>query len=229
MTTAQQFEIEVKVLLGSEDRVADFLTQLVLNDPELNQTGETNQLNHYFKPDGDPQALFDTVKDLLSEADQAALRTMLDTYNDFTLRTRDANGAQILAVKAAKSGQDKDHALIRAEGDYSTTATTIDELDAKVLSTGYSYLSKWSRWRRTYQYKDFTVMIDRNAGYGFVAEVELVIDDEAQAQAAKDRILAELETLGFEELSQERIGRMFTHYNEHWPEYYQTDKTFNVE
>ena len=38
-----------------------------------------------------------------------------------------------------------------------------------------------------------------------------------------------MEKLGAEELAQERLERMFTFYNAHWPEYYGTDNVFTIE
>jgi hypothetical protein len=35
--------------------------------------------------------------------------------------------------------------------------------------------------------------------------------------------------LGVEELPQDRLERMFAHYNAHWPEYYGTEKVFVIE
>jgi hypothetical protein len=35
--------------------------------------------------------------------------------------------------------------------------------------------------------------------------------------------------LGVAELSQDRLERMFKFYNENWPEYYGTDRTFIIE
>jgi hypothetical protein len=35
--------------------------------------------------------------------------------------------------------------------------------------------------------------------------------------------------LGVEELLQDRLERMFAHYNEHWQEYYGTDRTFIIQ
>ena len=44
-------------------------------------------------------------------------------------------------------------------------------------------------------------------------------------RAEIDELMAEL---GVEELSQEQLARMFAFYNENWPDYYGTDKTFFV-
>ncbi len=230
MDTAQQYEVEVKVLLGSKATAADFVERLRQADPHLSVKRESSQLNHYFDKSGDSKALFEAVKDLLSDADRVSLKRILDTYENFALRTRLQNGTVLLVVKAAKeSGHDDQHALNRIEGEYEVSCTTIDQLDGLIRSADYHFLSKWSRERTEYDYKDYVVSLDKNAGYGYLAEIEQVVSDEEASVKAKAAVLAELSELGFEELSQERLGRMFTYYNEHWPEYYQTDKTFTVE
>jgi len=35
--------------------------------------------------------------------------------------------------------------------------------------------------------------------------------------------------LGVAELPQDRLARMFDFYNQNWPDYYGTDKTFTIE
>jgi uncharacterized small protein (DUF1192 family) len=62
-----------------------------------------------------------------------------------------------------------------------------------------------------------------------MAEFEKIISDKDQAEATKEAIRNELELLGIEELNQERLERMFAHYNKNWPEYYGTEKTFIIE
>lgn len=226
---ANQFEVEVKTLLGSKEGADAFVAKLKELDGQLKQTGGSNQLNHYFDENGDTQKLSDAVGEFLSDTDRAAFKEIIDQSKSFALRTRDADGKILLVIKAAKGDGDNQHALERLEGEYETTAPDIDILDKAIKSAGYDFLSKWSRNRVEYGYKDYTVTIDKNAGYGYVAELEKVVPDSDEAEKARDEILAELKVLDAEELSQERVGRMFDFYNEHWPEYYQTDKTFTVE
>jgi hypothetical protein len=38
-----------------------------------------------------------------------------------------------------------------------------------------------------------------------------------------------MQELGVDELAQDRLARMFAHYNQNWPDYYGTDKTFTIE
>ncbi len=229
MAENHQIEVEVKVLLGEQSAADAFIQKLTEADPELKQTAETNQLNHYFDEKGDPARLVSEVSGILRPADLSQLQEITSEFDKFTLRTRFEDGVITLVVKAAKAGEDEQHAVTRVEGDYVANVSTIEELDQHVLASGYGYLSKWSRRRKTYRYKDLTVCLDKNAGYGYLAEFERVVRGDEAAEDAKEVILDELAGLGLEELPQDRLGRMFAFYNEHWPEYYQTDKTFIVE
>lgn len=228
MEGSKQFEVEVKTLLGSEKNVQAFLTKLRQADQNLSELRTSDQLNHYFKPGGDTLKLAASLRPHLSDEDFASLSQMLADYKSFALRTRLQNGTVLLVVKAASGDEDDQHALSRAEGEYEVALDSIEALDELIVEAGFDYLSKWSRHREEYRYKDYTVCIDRNAGYGYLAEIEQLVDSETEASEARQAILAELTSLDLEELSQERLGRMFAHYNKHWPEYYQTDKTFTV-
>ena len=73
------------------------------------------------------------------------------------------------------------------------------------------------------------ITIDKNAGYGYLAEFERLVDDRKQVEEAKKDLLNLMDELGVEELSQDRLERMFAHYNRHWAEYYGTDKMFVIE
>ena len=70
--------------------------------------------------------------------------------------------------------------------------------------------------------------LDRNAGYGYVAEFEKMVDEEADVMKARDGVRALMAELGAEELSQDRLERMFAHYNANWQDYYGTDKIFTI-
>jgi hypothetical protein len=71
--------------------------------------------------------------------------------------------------------------------------------------------------------------LDKNAGYGYLAEFERVIDDSELVNSTRDELLAMIESLGYHELDQARLARMFAHYNNNWAEYYGTENVFTVE
>ena len=106
---------------------------------------------------------------------------------------------------------------------------TLAELDALVLSAGFKYQAKWSREREEYLCRGVNVTLDKNAGYGWLAEFERVVDDKAQLASAEAQVRALMQELNVEELPQDRLERMFSFYNEHWQEYYGTERIFMVE
>lgn len=71
--------------------------------------------------------------------------------------------------------------------------------------------------------------MDKNAGYGYLAEFEKIVTDEAEADSVREELDALMAELEVEELDQERLARMFSFYNTNWPDYYGTDKTFTIE
>jgi adenylate cyclase class IV len=108
-------------------------------------------------------------------------------------------------------------------------AMSLEKLDTLVLSAGFEYEAKWSREREEYVCKGTNVTLDKNAGYGWLAEFERVVSDEKELGDAEHSIRNLMQELGVLELKQDRLERMFAFYNAHWPEYYGTEKIFVVE
>jgi adenylate cyclase class IV len=109
------------------------------------------------------------------------------------------------------------------------TSVTLEELDALVQKAGYVYQAKWSRDREEYSYKDINVCLDKNAGYGYLAEFEKMVAEDTELGDARKEIDAIMAELGATELLQDRLARMFDFYNKNWAEYYGTNKTFIIE
>ncbi len=227
MESANKFEVEVKALLENQQIKDEFVTRLRRSDRDLKITKQSGQLNHYFDRNGDPKRLLSAVKPLLSASNFKGLWDIIRSSSRFALRTRKDTNVRLI-VKAAQAGEDEQHAITRLEGDYLATTESIDTLDQLILNSGYNFLSKWSRHRTEYLYKDYTICLDRNAGYGYMVEIEKVVDTQEAIIQARDAIFKELADLDLSELSQERIGRMFDFYNQHWRDYYGTKKTFVV-
>ena len=82
--------------------------------------------------------------------------------------------------------------------------------------------------RGEYATGDLHVCIDRNAGYGYLAEFEKVVQNEQDVDNAHKDLLGIMKKLGADELPQDRLERMFAHYNAHWADYYGTEKTFTI-
>jgi adenylate cyclase class IV len=221
------YEIEIKCLLGHKDRADSLRERLVEVDPDSKLVRSGSQLNHYFEG-GEISFLARKMSDYLSEGQQNEVNKLASEGHDFSVRTRQADDDVILVIKASIDDTTSANGIARREFE-AIVDMTLDELDRVLLAAGYTYQAKWSRDREEYSCRDANICVDRNAGYGYVAELEKVVDEEEHAASARDELRGLLGELGLEELPQDRLERMFAHYNKHWPEYYGTTNIFVVE
>lgn len=221
------YEIEIKSLLGEKARADELIASMCERDPSCERVAQNVQLNHYFVG-GNIKALYEATKHLFSPEAQEKFRMIAERGASFSIRSRQKNDEVLLVVKASMDEGSSANTISRLEFE-EPVSRTLSELDQLILSAGFTYEAKWSREREEYVYKGANVCIDKNAGYGYLAEFEKIIPHDASTDSVRgelDEIMAEL---GVTELPQDRLERMFAHYNEHWPEYYGTDKTFVIE
>jgi hypothetical protein len=75
---------------------------------------------------------------------------------------------------------------------------------------------------------DIDICLDQNAGYGYVAEFETVLAPGEDEVAAEARIRSLMDQLDAHELDQSKLEQMFAHYNQNWPDYYGSSRTFDM-
>lgn len=220
-------EIEIKSLLGDSDKATALKEKMCRLDPMTACISTNKQLNHYFKGD-DVKMLYKKTHHLFDDEAQERFKKIVERGSDFSVRTRQKNEIVLLVVKASLDEGTSANTISRLEFE-EEVGVTLNELDVLVLSAGFVYQAKWSRDREEYSYKGINVSIDRNAGYGYLAEFEKIIDDEKEISNVRNELVAIMDELGAEELPQDRLERMFEHYNKNWSEYYGTNKTFVIE
>ncbi len=221
-------EIEIKSLIGTEEHANAFRNKLALLSPAPILKCKHSQLNHYFTG-GNMQDLFQHVSSSFSSDIQGSLQKILEEGRQHSVRTREADGRVLLVVKASIDDTSSSNGIARMEFEEVPEGLSLDALDALLLASGFSYQAKWSRNREEYQMDDVVVCLDRNAGYGYLAEFEKVVESADEADTAKAMLTELMQRVGAIELPQDRLERMFAFYNEHWPEYYGTDKVFTIE
>lgn len=220
------FEIEIKSLLGEAAVAEALVAKMQERDPGLTKTGKNKQLNHYFTG-GDIQTLFKATEHLFTGEQHDKFQMIATRGSDFSVRTRQKDDQVLLVVKASLDGGTSANTVSRLEFEEMVDCT-LDELDKLLLSAGYTYEAKWSRERMEYAYNGIGVCIDKNAGYGYLAEFETVTDDESSLPEVRAKLVTLMAELGVAELPQDRLSRMFAHYNANWAEYYGTEKTFTI-
>ncbi|MDR3571826.1 MAG: CYTH domain-containing protein [Candidatus Pacebacteria bacterium] len=223
----QSYEVEVKSLLGSEERANELRDALQKIDPACELISKNKQLNHYFEG-GTLEKLAEVVSPHLSALADVKLNEMIGRMSEFSIRSRDKNGTVYLVVKASVGEDSSENGVARIEFEEKMDMS-LEELDQLMLSAGFTYQAKWSREREEYLCKNVNVTLDKNAGYGWLAEFERVVDDQSKVEAARAEVIALMQELGIDELPQARLERMFSFYNAHWQEYYGTDTIFTVE
>ncbi len=228
-TAMNTFEIEIKILLGEETNAKSLIEKIHQHDENTTLINKNSQLNHYFLAEWDFENLTETLKQYIHPDVHQKLHQIIIDGKNHSIRTREIDGKILFVVKASVDDTSSSNGTARIEFEEEITHLTLNAIDQLILDHGFPYQSKWSRDRQEYKYKDYNVCIDKNAGYGYVAEFEKIITDQEQAEATKEEIRKELAFLGIEELDQKRLERMFAHYNKHRPEYYGTEKTFIIE
>lgn len=221
------FEIEIKTLLGEEEKALNLKSRMMELDPACVCTSKNKQLNHYFH-EGDIHELYKQTEHLFTGEQHKKFKTITERGREFSIRTRQRDDEVLLVIKASIDEGTSANTIKRMEFEESV-AIGLDELDELLKAAGYTYLSKWSREREEYEYKGSSVCIDKNGGYGFLAEFEKIIQSETEVPGVRSelkRLMAELEV---EELDQGRLARMFEFYNKNWPDYYGNNNTFVIE
>ena len=221
-----KYEVEIKSLLQTEENAQKLRDKLVKQNIQL--SNKYSQINHYFLNDGDFIKLEEKLLPLFDAEKKDNLKRILEAGKNHSIRTREMNGEVFLVMKASVDDSTSSNGILRMEFE-ERVDISIDELDKILEAAGFGYQAKWSRDREEYEKDDFYITIDRNAGYGYLSEFEIQTEEKEKLSEAKQRILNFMQELKLEELSQDRLERMFKFYNENWRDYYGTENVFNVE
>lgn len=221
------YEVEVKSLLGEKENADALIARMKEVDPSVACVSKNSQLNHYFEG-GDIHQLFLNTAYLFNDAQKEKLKLITDKGSNFSVRTRQKDSEVLLVVKASVDEGTSENTVTRMEFE-EAASVTLEELDTLVQKSGYIYQAKWSRDREEYSYKGINVCLDKNAGYGYLAEFEKMVGEDTELGDARKEIDAIMAELGATELLQDRLARMFDFYNKNWSEYYGTNKTFIIE
>ncbi len=223
------YEVEIKVLLGIEAEKDAFMSQVYSSFPALSHSYSESQRNHYFEW-GSVNGLLEAFTPFITEAEKARLENIRDHAKSFSVRTRGTPTQTIIVVKATVNDETSSNGTARIEWEVDLAPMTLEDMDKKVLEAGFQYQAKWSRAREGYELGNNMVLcLDKNAGYGYLAEFERVIDNPNLVEETRSELLTVIQSLGYEELDQARLARMFDFYNKNWREYYGTENVFTIE
>ncbi len=221
------FEIEIKSLLGGKEKADNLRSKILNKNGKLKS--KNSQLNHYFNFSlSNSSLLKENLSKYIDETKREVFEEMINSGKNISVRTREMDGEVIFVMKASLGDDTSSNGVKRVEFE-SEIEMSLDQLDKILLDSGLTYQAKWSRQREEYEVNNINVCIDKNAGYGYLAEFEKMTDNEEKLDDIKSEILNFMKELEIEELAQDRLERMFKYYNENWQNYYGTDNVFNIE
>lgn len=222
---SHQYEIEIKSLLGGSDKASRLRNKIRKEGGKLVIKGR--QLNHYFIV-SDVSKFKEKLQPYTSEPKKELFEKIINEGNDLSIRTRDTDGEVKLVIKASIGNDTSSNGVSRMEFEDNMNMT-LDELDKLLLDAGLKYQAKWSREREEYKLGDINICLDKNAGYGYLAEFEKVVPNPDLVESVKKDLLETMKKFEVAELHQDRLERMFAYYNDNWQNYYGTEKIFNIE
>jgi adenylate cyclase class IV len=149
-------------------------------------SSEGKQLNHYFNI---PEAvdLKNALARLILDDKKESFEKIVSEGKKLSIRTRqttDKKGEKVVfVIKASVDDDSSSNGVKRIEFE-SVVGITLNALDNILLDAGLTYQAKWSRERQEYVIKDIHICLDKNAGYGYLAEFEKVTTDENDLELA---------------------------------------------
>ena len=221
-----QYEVEIKCLVKDAEQAEHIPEAIRRLGYGLERKAEYNQLNDYYI-DGDIAKLADKLQGVIDEAQRKVLLDIIAEHDTFSVRARQNNDTVLFIVKAA-TGTSANHASQRAELE-TPVKLSLDELKDVITGCGYAVQARWMAHRVLYRVSNGIVFDSIfSPGYGYQAEFELLVDASDKANA-ETRVRDFARELGQEPVDPERVARMFDYYNQHWQEYYGTQKTFHID
>jgi len=222
------YEVEIKSLLGNTENANAFRTML-LDKGALQTVVAYSQLNHYFTADKNSVVkAAELLAEYLSTEKHAELTDLSLHGSKHSVRTRAMEDKVIFVIKASVDNTTSENGIARREFE-EEVKLSLEELDQLLLDAGCKYQAKWSRIREEYSYNNMNICLDKNAGYGYLTEFELVISDADKTKDAENQVRKTMSEFGLVELDQNRLSRMFDFYNNNWRDYYGTENIFTVE
>jgi len=229
---SSKYEIEIKTLLGTRENSETLKNKIKQNGGTLKT--QNKQLNHYFILNN-TELFKNQFLNHIKEEHRDSFNKILKKGKNFSVRTREtssygdeSSSKVIFVIKASIDDNTSSNGVSRMEFEHEMEMV-LDELDQALLKSGLEYQAKWSREREEYALDDIIVCIDKNAGYGYLAEFEKMTDDPEKVPEIKLKLFDVMSQYGVEELPQDRLERMFAHYNQNWKDYYGTDNVFIIE
>lgn len=224
-----QREIEKKYLLKDEADRKTLVRNLKELYPDMKLKGTKKVISYFYEKAQNRKQILQVGRSLLSKVQQVELAGLVEKCDEIMVKCRSIDEVTFFAVKGAASGEDAVHAVNRMEFEV-VLQKDLETINQAITDAGIKLVSKWSSVRDFYCLDDaLKADIEFVAGYGHKAELELVIADGESVEEAVATIDQLATKLDLYCASDALMGRMYSYYNDHWEEFFNTNNTFSDE
>lgn len=220
-------EIEKKYLIKDLKSRDELVSKLYEKFPKLDHSGRKTIISYFYERGIDKKKIITAATKMLNADKLAELNAILVNSTEQVVKCRSIDDVNYFTVKGSGSGEDPVHAVNRLEFEVSLELE-LEEINHLLQEAGINIVSKWSSVRDFYDL-DSTIKADIEfvAGYGYKAEFEILIND-GESPDLVIKLLDELAgSLGLVEANGKLLAKMYEYYNNHWQEYFKTDKVFD--
>lgn len=231
------YEIELKVLLGNLFPPGTFIKALAKDFKSVVERWEEIHRNHYFEIPHRAQIIPAFEERLPIDHEDKIRIANFRNGKDIVIRTREVTVSDtkkvLLVMKATTDEGSSQNGTSRKELEIEVPMT-IEDLDTTLIACAeIRPQAKWSRTRKTFEVVDkdgfyFTVCLDKNAGYWYLVEFEVVVTNESVIESTKKKLQDCIKHMWLSELPADQLHRMFEFYNKNWETFYQTENYFYI-
>lgn len=231
------YEVELKVLLWNTFPPDTFVRALTKDFISIKETTEVKHRNHYFEIPHRAQVIPAFEERLPIDHEQKIQIAEFRDWTNIVIRTREITKGEskevLLVMKSTVWLWTSQNGAVRKELEVKVPMP-IEDLDAILVAQAEIVpQAKWSRIRRTFDIVDkdwfyFTVCLDKNAGYGYLAEFEVVVNNPKVIDSVKNKLHECIKLMWLDELPEDRLHRMFEFYNKNWQVFYETENYFSI-
>lgn len=107
------------------------------------------------------------------------------------------------------------HDDYREEIEIKTNLDDFENLKNLFHSLGYKVEIGWFRYRKTFKYKGVSIMLDFTKDYGYIIELELLVDKN-QVRQAKTKLQLLRSELKINKTSKDEFSKRFEEYKQNW-------------
>ena len=231
------YEVELKVLLWNTFPPEIFIKALAKDFKSVRETTEETHRNHYFEVPHRAKIIPAFEERLPIDHEDKIRIEEFRNGTSIVIRSREiktVNWTQVLLVmKSTVDWGTSQNGTIRKELEI-PIPMTIEDLDSILIAQAeLKQQAKWSRTRQTFDVVDkdwfyFTVCLDKNAGYGYLVEFEVVVNNPSVIESTKLKLQNCIKLMWLTELPADQLHRMFEFYNKNWEAFYQTENYFFI-